>query len=267
MQRGMSYRKPVPIYIPSPPTSPALLATQLPHSFENDPVLLQVDMQNILQQTLMQEQDIISISNIAVNGTPPLGQVPVLDKKAPLLVKSPEGEQIIIEDSNYTPLTAPSCLPPSAERRVKHKLHQQYRPPTPPLPSYTRNRAPDILPVAETPSTSLFGGSSGSSSPEIRRRPSIVTPSFSTCYTQSPSFQTEKTCISFGPFERCMFWPKGNNVGLHQSSKFPARRSRSELTVVDHNTENDEVSWWRKISKWATFIGLKAKGFANMYMC
>ncbi|KAG6902231.1 hypothetical protein C0995_002863 [Termitomyces sp. Mi166 len=181
MQQGMSYRKPVPIYVPSPPASPTLLAAQLPHSFENAPSIP------------IQQEDTISISNTAANATSPPAQVPALDKKVPsLLVKSPEGEQIPIDNSNYTPLTAPSDSPPSLGRHMKPKLHQQYRPPTPPLPSHTRKPRtpdipPDIFPVAETSSSSIFTDNrdSASSYPELRRKPSTVAPSFTTYHTQN----------------------------------------------------------------------------------
>ncbi|KAG6890564.1 hypothetical protein C0992_000572 [Termitomyces sp. T32_za158] len=261
MQRGASYRKPVPIYIPSPPGSPALLATQLPHSLEND-AWSQVDMQNVLQQTQMPGADSVCISNTAVNGT----TAPIsADEQVPsFLVKSPEGEEIPLDDSNYTPLTA-TCSSPG--RRVKRKLHREYRPPTPPLPSHSRKHPTrDTFASVETPSSSIFNGHCESLNPELRRKPSTVAPSFTTSYTQSPSFQTERTYLSFVPSNRCIFWPKKGNVRLQQIFKSEPRSSRSGLPV-DHGTEADEeVSWWGKICEWGVSMGVRVKRLRNMRM-
>ncbi|KAG6869249.1 hypothetical protein C0993_000002 [Termitomyces sp. T159_Od127] len=216
-----------------------------------------IDIQNVPQQTPMQGEDTICISNATVNGA--LAPIPA-DKEIPPL--SIEREQIPLDDPDYIPLTAPSCSPPG--RREKRKIHQQYRPPTPPLPSHSRkHRTPDAISVMETPSSSIFHGNCESPYQELRRKHSTVAPSFTTSLTQSPSLQTEKTYISFVPSDRCLCWPK---VRLHQFSKTDSRSSRSGLSV-GHDTGVDEVSWWGKIGGWGASIGSKVKRFAKMYMC
>ncbi|KAG6811318.1 hypothetical protein H0H92_008030 [Tricholoma furcatifolium] len=211
MHRDMSYRKPVPIYIPSPPPSPETLPTQLPHSFDHSPIAPQH-----------------TPSHTILTGTQSL-----LLNSTLLLEKSPDEEEILIEDANYTPLTAPPCTPPDLERHAKRKLHQ---------PSFTDNIA--------------------ASSPELQRTPSMTALSFMALQSQNTSFHTEKTYVSFesqvGDGSTLCSMAE---AGLHRQNVARSNiRSRLGLQTMD---DDETVSWWVKIGVWGASFGQKAKRFTR----
>ncbi|KAF5388156.1 hypothetical protein D9615_000462 [Tricholomella constricta] len=263
MQRGPSYRKPVPTYIPSPPASPM----QLSHSLESDEVVppLPVDWRAVIEQVSMRRRNSIStISDTART----YGQDPLPGRRLPSLkVESPDGEEVPIEISNYTPLHAPSILPPSPERHSKRKLHQHYRPPTPPLPTHTRKQRIDsstvFLNSCEMACPS-FNDAREITHPEPRRMPSMTAPSFSTTRTQSPSFKTETTYLSMGPSEVSILWSR-NADDEHQGLSKPVGHTREFGRDIRENVPN--FSWWGRIVRSSASLGTKLRRIPTTFIC
>ncbi|KAF8076457.1 hypothetical protein FPV67DRAFT_418281 [Lyophyllum atratum] len=274
MHRSTSYRKPVPVYVPSPPPSPAMSAPmQLAFTLENSEPMphSSPDWRTVLEQASKKRRVTGDSTSISDRSLEKLGQDPIPERKVPsLLVESPDGQKIPIEESNYTPLYAPSTLPPSPERHAKRKLHQYYRPPTPPLAAHTRKRrtvdsTPNFFHSCELPCPMSDDARQGVC-PEPRRMPSMTAPSFSTTVTQSPSFKTEKTYLSFGPSELSTLWSGNMDMGLHDLPK-PVGLSRTPARMGDAKTNSPRSPWRGRIGTWGASLGMSLRRFTTMFIC
>lgn len=270
----MSYRKPVPAYVPSPPASPSSpQSMQLPHTPERNQPMPQTsaDWRTVLEQVSRKRRGNTDTGSNSDRLIKEAGQDPVPERKVPsLLVGSPDGEKIPVEESNYTPLLAPSNLPPCYERRPKRKLHQYYRPPTPPLRAHTPKRrlvgnAPTFFHSCESPCLVLNDTRDGVW-PQPRRMPSATALSFSTTVTQSPSFKTETTDPSSEHSEASIVWSRNADMGLKGLPK-PIGYTPAPRRILGISVNSPSFSWWGQIGTWGAALGMKLRRFTSLFIC
>ncbi|KAF9076710.1 hypothetical protein BDP27DRAFT_696821 [Rhodocollybia butyracea] len=138
IRRDKSYRKPVPEYIPSPPTSPMAATPDLPkvrpeyHESELPP--LPGDWQNVLQAAVTQEKEIDVVQVVPV----PSDDAIVFSRHHSFQLMS----------STHVEVFEKSPSIPTSPNGTKRRLPQTYRPPTPPINSATEN--PKIFHVGDS---------------------------------------------------------------------------------------------------------------------
>ncbi|KAJ3505890.1 hypothetical protein NLJ89_g7176 [Agrocybe chaxingu] len=144
MQRSLSYRKPVPVYIPSPPPSPVTFSPQpsvqeVDASRDKAPPLpenwRQVLNAKILEikSSKMNDLDVVTWNE---KSQTPAEELDITELATPPKIRTDE-------DADEDSLTQPSTLgAPSLNVRKKqsHGLPTYYRPPTPPLPSQNKRQ-------------------------------------------------------------------------------------------------------------------------------
>jgi len=247
----MSYRKPVPTYIPSPPSSPPqptfppsahldLEVPPLPPNWRE--ALNQVDL-------LPSRQNAKSCQLLpAVTGE--YIEMDMAELASSVMSGYPKGGNLIVHgDKVALPGTRSTSNVPWTQRR---RLHQQYRPPTPPIPS--QHKSPRSLlnsdnnseiSVAQNVHRRIdhFGlyhdyprGGPGASSLKI-----------------SPSFITDKTMGSFNTSNSSMGWFQG--MITEELSNYPSllnhKHDRHLHRIAGDTSESVNPSYWKSLGAWA----------------
>ncbi|RDB22689.1 hypothetical protein Hypma_010120 [Hypsizygus marmoreus] len=198
------------------------------------------------------------------------------DRKIPsIAVEYCDGRKMSVEDLRG----APSSTCSSPTRRPKRRLHQQYRPPTPPLPAYAQKQR---LVASESESIHFYSTKQPCSTPSGTlegpcpppcRVPSMKASSFSTIGTKSPSFQTEKTYSSFGNSEPSTLWSTtyaDSRPGLHVLPALPkhvghVQESRPNTSYCA--LKAPLFSCWRRMEAWSTYLGMKLRSLSSLFFC
>ncbi|GLB33869.1 hypothetical protein LshimejAT787_0107530 [Lyophyllum shimeji] len=276
MRRSMSYRKPVPLYVPSPPASPSLpVSIPLPHTREPiEPVTQKSakypDVSEQVSQKRPDNTDTGSESDRSPKKLAAQDPILVLERQVPSVLVESDGETIHIEESQYIPLSAPGSLPPRPVRRPKRRFHQQYRPPTPPLPAHTRKRRiadnSSIYFHSCEPPCLMFDDACEGICPESRRMPSVTTPSISTTVVQGPSFQTETTCLYSEQSEASTVWSRNTDPELHGLPK-PVGHTRAPRRILGVGINSPKLLWWGPIGTWGASLKMKLRRFTSLFIC
>ncbi|TFK75843.1 hypothetical protein BDN72DRAFT_352509 [Pluteus cervinus] len=287
MQRKLSYRKPVPIYIPSPPASPpsSPATTQLVASFLPPHLLGQASPTTLVEgrQQRASEESVLPelpsnwrevITKALETGAPIQLQKQLLSEPQ---TPQPELEEAIsYENAGCVPSSAtssegkqegrmlsriPSTLSKSSGRRARWKAHQSYRPPTPPLPSCRDLPEPDTL-ILDS-----FG------MPEERCKPSSVLPY--AALQSNTSFGTERTMTSLTTSIPSATWSgtaSNSSGGLHMDGGLmpiyhvaaPDKRGRRTRKLKRSPTKTAVVSLWDRVGTWGTSVKSKLKRFRRL---
>ncbi|KAF8746025.1 hypothetical protein AX14_004307 [Amanita brunnescens Koide BX004] len=136
MPRDMSYRKPVPQYIPSPPPSPSTAqeeSSSEEHSSEKIPPL-PTEWREAIERAL-------SLSNSAASSL-----TPSLDSSSDESDQPNRHHSIYMSNVTKRPAhtrsdSACSAAILSQEEKHQRQLHHVYRPPTPPLPKQRKHES------------------------------------------------------------------------------------------------------------------------------
>jgi len=136
MQRSMSYRKPVPTYIPSPPSSPrqstSLPSIQLNPDLEIPP--LPPNWRKVLDEVGMFPPR----PNVESCQLLPTVAGEYIEQDMTELASSVMSDNLAVYgDQEVLPGIRSTSNAPWTQKR---RLHQQYRPPTPPIPSQHKSR-------------------------------------------------------------------------------------------------------------------------------
>ncbi|KAJ3736275.1 hypothetical protein DFJ43DRAFT_602831 [Lentinula guzmanii] len=200
IRRDMSYRKPAPEYIPSPPSSPTTVTPDLPKSQGSSTLgqralpPLPGGWQDVLRQAASaQERQIDAAVKVALsNDATSFSRHPSFVQSAPPMLQ---------EDRENFPSI------PTTPNGTKRRLPQTYRPPTPPISSASRKRKlpeessvenHEYLTVPRSSNLIRNAESSGLCPPLSRTATTTAGSSrnsFHPLSTQA-SFRTEKTAVS-----------------------------------------------------------------------
>jgi len=244
----MSYRKPAPVYIPSPPPSPP--ASAVPSTREKDgkeiPPLpdnwqevlsFKASERNMSTQTF-EPLTGSSDDQLELDTTE---QAPVVPEKPPRYSTN------LISDESVRSLAIPQAhqLPNVRTTRARG-LPREYRPPTPPLPSQNM-RALDIVagdgpPISVTPPLrKLYPTGSSLSIFNHHHQPIARGSSLRT----TPSFRTEETMGSWYPLSTRQ---TSRGMGtLTDVTMYGQKRAINASTIMTENTLAEsivEVSCW-----------------------
>ncbi|CAA7259827.1 unnamed protein product [Cyclocybe aegerita] len=234
VQRSMSYRKPVPVYIPSPPPSPV---TSSPHpsiqeadASGNDAPPLPGNWRQVLNAKILEIKS-SKMNDLDAVTWNEKSQTPVEELDITELATPPK--VTTDSDADKDSLTPPSTLgAPSLNVRKKQSrgLPTHYRPPTPPLPSQNKRRN-------STPEPS--------STPELRQIRGVYPSGFfpppsgtvlsNASLKPSSSFRTEKTMVSMG----ATAWPYGSGSDREIRSYPTLLRKQSTGTLSLSDDEPD----------------------------
>ncbi|KAF9534260.1 hypothetical protein CPB83DRAFT_325264 [Crepidotus variabilis] len=198
MKQAMSYRKPVPVFIPSPLPSPVPLPVVLPGEVrsvecsrqeEELPPLPQNWREIVHTRVLEAKSSRVSLASQALASQEDVAEnLPAgLNAEARSVFFTPEEDQPSIPK-------IPNTLrkPPSAYKHALRGLPTAYRPPTPPSQSHSVHRI-----TLESPSpTSASSFDHERTSPTRTRVRTVYQPADLPSLKLSPSFHTERTMFS-----------------------------------------------------------------------
>ncbi|KAF9009004.1 hypothetical protein BDQ17DRAFT_1349350 [Cyathus striatus] len=260
--RNMSYRKPVPEYIPSPPPSPPRpsplrLSLALPSPDQDTPPLPSDWRETITKVATSSRPDAALL--VPGNDLHPSISLEYAHYASFLTPSAVDTAAFVYDYDNSwrsSPSGRLSVSLASPNRRRKRRLYQHYRPPTPPLP--TRHNKRRRHPSIEIESNdSLFYDQEVSEVVEIRVQGTMDT-SVPSLLRTSPSFHTEKTLVSLNYSEPSTGW--SNDVGsaitsdrgnrsvqvsaMHTLSIDKVRRLNSMASPVDN------MSFWERLGIW-----------------
>lgn len=272
----MSYRKPVPIYVPSPPSSPPFsssmrLSLALGPGTDDHTPPLPDDWRDIIEQALTDGPENLFMSDEVLIGRPVRPQ-PSRENRG-MGKNHAQGHQVWSEDRSALRSAVYSPISPGSGKPHKRKLPQHYRPPTPPLPAhYNQRRSPDnelLLFNTHMPCVTPKHVQERHC-PMPRRELSVKAASFSTIWTKSPSFKTENTYSSFGNSEPSVLFSSSyaTYAGLGaELPVLPTQLGRSE-TVVKVSSARRFISSWRALlESWGTSLKVKLRSFTRMCVC
>ncbi|KAF9464485.1 hypothetical protein BDZ94DRAFT_1307997 [Collybia nuda] len=277
MRRSMSYRKPVPEYIPSPPSSPMSPSLHLVISLDADGLVppLPDQWRSTSSQAPTQpfSNTTFDIPRALISGLsePQERSIPLI-KVEP--VDALEGNEAARKSRSA------SDSPVSVERPTKRRLHQQYRPPTPPLPTHHKiHRLPDNQSIVESYDKSSSDAAPGVPPSRLYKHiPSMRAASLSTIGTRTTSiqmYQAEKTYSSFGTSEPSTLWSSastayaGSDAGHRTLPVLPMHivGIPGPSIAAKGSSGSNSSSWWHRIGTWGTSFRTKLKSFARVFIC
>ncbi|KAF8974497.1 hypothetical protein BDZ97DRAFT_1773862 [Flammula alnicola] len=256
MQRNMSYRKPAPVYIPSPPPSPraSSVHSEAPKQPEEEIPPLPNNWREILVAKISEDNSSRenSLSINPSNGEDPATKEPYVTEPAPPPAPQPKMEkdsnvQVEGYEGSFATLSG-------SQAHRGRGLPTEYRPPTPPLRSKSKRQ--DVPPEINSE------GGVGHSDMHLPRGiyPSNNHSNLYYGYARtgagaslrtSTSFQTERTAVSLNP---SMGWSRGMGIlsdkGMHS---YPNILIRKETAVVsDDASLSGGISCWKlDLASWA----------------
>ncbi|KAF8165281.1 hypothetical protein B0H34DRAFT_793689 [Crassisporium funariophilum] len=268
MLRSTSYRKPVPIYVPSPPPSPCHPTAEQDVDEEEKLPPLPANWREVLDKisiTLPAKPEPISTvpSQVQALDYSKVGQH-IMDKaeltSSPMLV--PPKRVNIGGDGSTESL---SILPRSGSQSSSYlqrqrRLHQYYRPPTPPIPSQNK-RLPSI-PGAKIEENFTIRSNAEVSLSQGRHQPMNKFglhheyprghPGGASSLKISPSFRTEKTMVSLNT-NPSTGWSHGmttfTDAGLYSCPTLLMHEQNRD-TVKIAGDMSDSATCWEGVEIW-----------------
>lgn len=144
MRRNMSYRKPVPVYIPSPPQSPSAKEEELDYDYNFLPEAppLPSEWREAIERALSSDHNAVSYPPTAPSpGSSSESDYPHRQRQQ--VSRDNHDLECSIFSRRTTLVTRESMFSAaglSQEERTQRHPHHIYRPPTPPLPTYRPKR-------------------------------------------------------------------------------------------------------------------------------
>ncbi|KAF8897600.1 hypothetical protein BD779DRAFT_1491695 [Infundibulicybe gibba] len=288
MHRDMSYRKPVPTYIPSPPPSPpsspdsniARLSFSLDSLAGRQLPPLPGDWRQIIEQTLVATPPAVvhlrRESTIDGRSSARTSDATTQDGRLSFFTASSYHGYVQPEASTSQAWTDNGVEPPNPgdlssspmpEKRPKRRLHQNYRPPTPPLPAHhKRLRSQDDEPESCNMAQQEYRGDDGryhvnnliaSGRPIQKPRPGVMV-------RANSSFRTQATQSSVAGSDFSTAWSGGQTTCVSESDAasgelpvaLPAYMNHSQISVLLKPIEDMTIpsesatpanSWWSSL--------------------
>ncbi|KAF8812505.1 hypothetical protein BYT27DRAFT_7335762 [Phlegmacium glaucopus] len=263
MQRSMSYRKPVPTYVPSPPPSPPqasfLSSTQPNLDLEVPP--LPPNWREVLDQVGMPPPRLTARSSHLIPiDTEERIEMDMTELPSSIMSEYHEGGNLTLRGDEVAFLRPGTQSTSNVPCPQKRRLHQQYRPPTPPIPSQYKPRHSllnlDNLISDDADSEVTLAhdghriGHFGLYHDYSRGGPGVSSLKISS------SFRTDKTMGSFNTLNPSVGWSQG--MSTRGSSNCPSllnhKHSHYVHGVAGDTSESVNPSCWESLGAWATKV-------------
>ncbi|TFK43468.1 hypothetical protein BDQ12DRAFT_675029 [Crucibulum laeve] len=279
MQKDMSYRKPVPKYIPSPPPSPpssprSMSLFYTPSLLEEDAPPLPNDWRDVINKVAVptKPQPALIMPGSDIYPSITVQEPYISEQVSANTVDCPSSPSYTNDDSEgwpSPPSRSTTYTPSANSRERKRRLHQHYRPPTPPLPAQNkRRRLPDIEPEEST--------FNKTDTKEDTYHDISFTDTGPSSLRSASSFRTEKTLVSFDRTEPSMLWSgatcgSDSEAGDHSIPVLPMHIVNYDMVrKINGSSGNpspspaNKPSWWERAG---TTLKSKLWSFSRVFCC
>ncbi|KAH9482715.1 hypothetical protein JR316_0004815 [Psilocybe cubensis] len=268
MQRNMSYRKPVPAYIPSPPPSPHIespfpslqvddrVSTEPKSEAEKPFPPLPENWREILAEKVNATETATVKSDIGtsngVHGTTRYDDT-LAEEQRDVTANVPSSEVLVasvtVDKDQESFTTIAACYQPHSQaQRIGRGLPTIYRPPTPPLRSHNKQVSSDMH---NTHGVYLPNTSSKPYQSSVQLKP-------------SSSFRTDRTMVSMNTTNYSIGWPNGQPTSSSTPMySYPTLliQKRNIEALKNQNTDlandpNDDDAGCLSKACWPKFDGL-----------